>query len=139
MYKALLFLVLGLSLFACDKVKTTEKNITGVWTVHQYKFTLANGLVYYYPANGAVDFGSCGGGTCNYALRIDYTIDGLDYQKYEDGTLEIQKDGFFSMDRINSDGSTTHHEYGRFLLVTKDDIKMHFQDESGLHEFVLQK
>lgn len=140
MYKALFVLMLGFSLFGCDKVKQTEKNITGVWSVYQYKITLVSGLVYYYPANGTVDFGSCGSGTCNYALRVDYQKDGLDKQKYEDGTIgEITKDGFFNMNRINADASMTYLDYGRFLLITKDDIKFHFQDETGLHEFVLQK
>lgn len=139
MSKALLFLLLGLSLFACDKVKKAEKDITGVWTIYQYKITLGNGLVYYYPANGTMDFGSCGGGTCNYALRVNYLKDTLDSQKYEDGTIDIKDDLNFTLDRNNPDGSITHLDYGRFLLITKDDIKIHFRDASGLHEFVLQK
>jgi len=139
MYKAFLFLLLGLSLFACDKVKKAEKDITGVWTIYQYKITLSSGLVYYYPASGKMDFGSCGGKTCNYALRVDYLKDNLAAQKYEEGIIDIKDDLNFMMDRNNPDGTITHLDYGRFLLITKDDIKLHFRDADGLHEFILQK
>jgi hypothetical protein len=135
-----MLVLLLFSLAACDKVKKTEKTLTGVWTLFQYKYTNSLGLKYYYPVSGTMDFGTCGGATCQYSLRADYLKDGSLLKKYEDGTLNLSDDGeSFTMDRLESDGSITHIDDGGFLLMTKDDIKLLFIDENGGHEFILQR
>lgn len=138
MNKVLVLLLVLFSFSACDKVKKTEKKISGVWTIYQYKFENALGLIYYYPVSGTMDFGSCGGDQCQYALRADYEKDGANLTKYEDGTINLTDTDKFSLDRIEADGTITHLDEGRFLLLTKDDIKLIFQDETGVHEFILQ-
>lgn len=135
---AALLLVL-LTLIACDKVKKTENILSGIWTLHQYKYTNALGLEYYYPVNGTMDFGSCGDALCHYALRANYSKDGQDLTKYEDGNINLSDTDKFTLDRTEPNGTITHLDEGRFLLMTKDDIKLVYSDESGLHEFILQR
>ncbi len=139
MNRLLLLVLLLFSLAACDKVKKTEKTLTGVWTLFQYKYTNSLGLKYFYPVSGTMDFGTCGGGTCQYSLRADYLKDSSLVKKYEDGSIQLSEGDTFTLDRLESDGSFTHLDEGRFLLLTKDDIKLRFIDESGAHEFILQR
>ena len=139
MHKYFTLILLVFILGACNKVKKTEKILTGVWSLYQYKVTNNLGLVYYYPVQGTMDFGSCGGAKCNYSLRADYTKDGIQMTKYEDGIINISETDKFTLDRIEADGSMTHIEDGRFLLITKDDIKLVYSDVSTVHEFILQK
>lgn len=139
MNKVTVFLFVALILGACDKVKKTEKTLTGIWTLYQYKHTNSLGLEYFYPVSGTMDFGSCGNALCQYSLRADYTSNGQALTKYEDGNIHITDTDKFTLDRFEEDGSTTQLDEGRFLLMTKDDIKLAFTDESGVHEFILQR
>lgn len=122
----------------CDKIEKTQKILTGVWSIHQYRYTVASGLSYFYDAEGTMDYGSCDGELCNYSLNMTYYNQSL-LEKIESGTIDLINDETFVLNRNNADGSTTLLDYGRILLVTKDDLKMEFKDESGLHQFVFQK
>lgn len=139
MNKIAVFLFVALTLGACDKVKKTEKTLTGVWTLYQYKHTNSLGLEYFYPVSGTMDFGSCGDAICHYSLRADYTVNSQAQTKYEDGSINISDTDKFTMDRFETNGSITHLDEGRFLLMTKDDIKLAFSDETGVHEFILER
>ncbi len=140
MNKWLLFLLVAGLLVSCDKVKKTEKTVTGKWSVYQYQFTAPTGLVYYFESEGRMDFGSCGGSLCDYTIHIDYiNQNGNPGQKYENGQIEFTDETSFLLHRNNPDGTVTTLTYGRILLMTKDDIVLHFTDEAGLHEFILQK
>lgn len=139
MKQVLLVLFLLLTLASCDKIQKTEKTITGIWNLYEYKFTAPTGLVYYWTSEGTVDFGSCGDEVCNYSIHIDYQNDGGSFTKYENGKIHFSDETSFSLERINANGTTTILSYGKIQLVTKDDLQLEFSDEHGLHGFVLQK
>ena len=138
MNKIGIILIIGFAFLSCDKVKKTQKTITGVWSIHQYKYTTATGLAYFYEAEGTMDFGSCDGELCNYGLSMVYQNQGAQ-EKIESGTIDLDENNSFVLHRLNTDGTSSLLDYGRIILLTKDDLKMEFKDESGLHEFVLLK
>jgi len=139
MNKLWLILLVGFLFVGCDKVKKTQKTLTGVWTVIQYKKTLATGLAYFYDSEGTLSFGSCDGELCDYSLKINYQDQGTTLQKHESGTIALQDDEYFFLHRNNPDGTVTLLDEGRIILMTKDDLKIEFHDEVGIHEFVFQK
>lgn len=124
---------------SCDKIAKTESMITGVWDLVEYKYTAPTGLIYFLTSDGAIDFGSCGDHVCNYSIRINYQNNGGNYTKYEHGKINFADEHSFTLERKNPNGTTTLITYGSILLITKDDLKLEFSDEYGLHEFVLQK
>ncbi len=132
------FFFIAVFFSGCNKVEKTQRTLTGVWNVHQYKFTTSTGFSYYYESEGTMDFGSCDGELCNYALNFIYQNQGSQ-SKIESGTIDVDENNNFQLNRLNPDGTSTLIEYGRIILLTKDDLKMEFADETGLHEFVLLK
>lgn len=130
---------LGITLTSCDKIAKTERTITGVWELIEYKYTAPTGLIYFLSSEGVIDFGSCGDHLCNYSIHIDYQNNGGNYTKYEHGKISFSDEHSFTLERENANGTTTLITYGSILLITKDDLQIEFSDEHGLHEFVLQK
>lgn len=139
MNKLLVLLFIGFAFSGCDKVKKTEKILTGVWNAIHYKITLGTGLSYKYDVSGTMDFGSCSGEFCDYCLNITYQNNGNSIQKYNTGTILVKDNDNFVLNRLNADGTTTVLTYGVILLMTKDDLKLEFLDEAGVHQFVFQK
>ena len=139
MNKLIILFFVGFALSGCDKVKKTEKTLTGIWTAIHYKHTLGTGLSYKYEVSGTMDFGNCGGKFCDYCLNVTYQNETNSIQKYNKGTIEVMDDKNFILNRLNADGTTTVLTYGAFLMINKDDLKMEFLDETGIHQFVFQK
>lgn len=131
--------MIALVISSCDKIEKTEKRITGIWELIEYKYTAPTGLIYFLPSTGTIDFGSCGEHICSYSIHINYENNGGNYTKYEHGNISFSDETTFTLDRINSNGTITTLNYGKILLMTKDDLQLEFSDEQGLHEFILQK
>ena len=140
MRKVILLLSISLILLGCDKVKRNQKHLDGTWTIYEYQYTApTTGLIYFFESTGTMSFGNASGKNINYAIDINYLNQGNYYDKMESGVIEFQDDEYFLMHRQNSNGTITVLDYARILLITKDDLKLEFQDEYGLHEFILQK
>lgn len=139
MRNLVILLIVGLSLTACNKVKHTLKYLDGNWNLYEYQYTNPLGLTYFYESTGGWSFTNIGEKTCDYSLNIHYIKDGTGYDKIESGQMELTDEDSFLLHRDNGNGTTTTLTYGTIYLITKDDLKLEFGDEYGLHEFILQK
>lgn len=139
MRKLIVLFILGVSLVGCDKVKKNLKYLDGNWTLYEYQYTSATGLIYFYESSGTVSFSNIGENTCDYAMDITYLKQGTNYVIDDHGTINFIDEEYFEMNRVNQDGSITLLDYARIILITKDDLKMEYKDEYGIHEFILQK
>ncbi len=133
-------LILSSVLFACNKQKSVVKKLTGEWSIYSYTFQNLQGLSYKYTAQGSFRFDNCESDYCSYELKMNYIVSGQSYVKNESGTYKVEDDGeYFTLKRINSDGSISILTENRILLINKDQLKLLFQDEIGIHHFILEK
>jgi len=134
------FLLISLILFACNKQRNVLKELTGNWTIYSYTFQSNNGLSYKYDSEGTFYFENCKNEYCSYELNMTYVKLGQQYLKNDLGDYKVEKDGeHYTLRRQNTDGTTSTFTKNRILLINKDQIKMLFQDEIGIHHFILVK
>ncbi|MDX2362147.1 MAG: hypothetical protein QNK23_15170 [Crocinitomicaceae bacterium] len=136
--KFLLLIMIGVLAFSCDKVASTQEKLTGVWTIEKYTFINYNSLSYIYPATGYMSFGSCEGSLCYYDIFMEYN-NGVPSEKYAYGNIELLDEEKFNLHRTNDDGTVTVLPNNRIILLTKDELKLEFTDEIGLHILILEK
>tara|TARA_R110002072_G_scaffold282761_1_gene445814 strand:- start:42387 stop:42812 length:426 start_codon:yes stop_codon:yes gene_type:complete len=136
----LIFTLIAFSLSACNKAKRTEKKMAGEWKIISYTFQNLNGFSYKYPGSGTFTFDSCSDEFCNYNLALTYNIDGVVYQKNNNGLYDLLDDAeHYTLIRNNPSGTVSTFVDNRILLINKDQLKTLFQDEIGIHELVLEK
>ena len=125
---------------SCDKIKKTEKMMDGEWTIYSLKVTKSNGLSYYYETTGTISYSDFNGDKGRYELKMSYITPNATVVKNEKGNIVLREKGeFFDMYRENTDGSITEILDGRIILITKNDIKMHYTDDNETFLFILEK
>lgn len=141
MVNKLLFILSVLFLFSsCDKIKSTEKEMDGEWTIYSLKVTKYTGLSYYYETTGTITYSDFNGDEGRYALDMTYITPSGTIEKHEKGKIVLKEKGeYYDLYRENTDGSITEILNGRIVLITKNDIKTHFADNDETFLFILEK
>lgn len=125
---------------SCDKIKQTEKMMDGEWTIYSLKVTKYTGLSYYYETTGTITYSDFNGDEGRYELNMSYITPNGTIDKHEKGKIVLKEKGkFYDMYRENSDGSITEILDGRIILITKNDIKMHYTVDNETLLFILEK
>ncbi|HHZ81167.1 MAG TPA: hypothetical protein EYN64_00355 [Flavobacteriales bacterium] len=140
MNKLMPILLIAFMSYSCNKINTTLKKLEGNWKVIEYKVTNAQGLTYFYDAQGTWCFKNCNGNECEYHINLQYPNQGVVSQKVETGIFQMEEDGeHYTLLRVNENGSITTIEDGRIIMLTNNDVKTIFIDEYGMHQFILEK
>ncbi len=136
----LLAIILLLLTASCNKLKQTKRKLSGTWMVLNYRYQNHSGLSYDYNAEGKIQFDNCANESCPYTINFRYVANGVEYEVINSGDYTVLEDAEqYHLNRLNNDGTSTVLENCRIILLTKDELKTQFQDETGIHYFILGK
>ena len=137
MNKFIGLILLVLVFTGCDKVKQVHKDLEGEWQIITYRRTNDQGLTYFLPADGTLQFTSCSNAICSYDFNFSYEDQGVISVYSNSGSLNQHNHEHFDLFPTVSSGDSIYD--GRILLITKDDLKMLYNDGVHEHYFVLEK
>ncbi|MDB3907010.1 hypothetical protein N9355_06035 [Crocinitomicaceae bacterium] len=130
----LVFVALG-----CDKQKKHAKQMNGTWTIYSYTQITGVGFRTEFPAQGTITFEDLGNANLNYIEDFSYkdSANWIPVNRSGDLTIVGEKSKSFELtftSPVNSETvSNTIH------VVSKDDLKIQFQENGIGHLFVLTK
>lgn len=137
----LLSLISVFKVASCNKASRFERKLNSKWKITSFEYTNPNGLSYFYPAEGYLEFeegNETGKGI--YTSDYYYIIGSDTLFVQESGSYEFNYDGTEFYDIIRTQGSTTDTiEKARILILTKKDLRTEMTEVNGRKSFVLEK
>ena len=126
-------------LSSCNKVKQHSRKLDGTWTIYSYCQIQGGGFKEYYPAEGTITFVSNDDGSFTYEENYAvYTpTDTIIYNRKGSGMLVGKRATDFEM--TFTDPVSYAITDGSISVITKDDLKFQFRDNTSAHQFVFQK
>lgn len=111
----------------------------GTWTIYSYTRITGIGFKTEYPAEGTVTFEDLGNGNLKYTEDFTYKdgTNAIPMNRVGDMTIVGEQSKSFELTFTSPTNSTT--QYNTIHVVSKDDLKIEFQENGIGHLFVLQK
>ncbi len=138
--KLLLYLLLGMFFFSCNKLKQTEKRIVGNWIIVGYNYVNFDGFTTEFDGTGEFIISNLSSSHGDYSLNLQYQNLISSGNKIESGKIQLNQNGEnYRLDRINPNGTITSNDSGTIKFLNKTQMETFFNDEFGTHYLVLSK
>ena len=125
--------------FGCNKKVKHARQMNGTWSIHSYTQITGAGFETEYMTQGTVSFEDLGDGNLTYSEDFSYN-DGTNWIPMNRiGNITIAGEQAKSFELTFTSPINTSTLYNSTHVVSKDDLKIEFQENGVGHLFVLKK
>lgn len=119
---------------ACNKLKKTNRLLSGTWEIISYRTLNLSGMTEYHNVSGSITFGNSTDSTFTYSE--DFQTGDSAVHQVGIGKFQSESGHEYTIE-ITAPIQKTFHDCS-IKILTKDDLKLEHRDNQYTHIFVLK-